>query len=229
MHLQLFLTLVSIPILCAWGLPVSLMTFVGNMLFAPVLTLFLLISAMLFITQLCSIPNFWLIYALEQLTICWQWATGLGSSSWLIGVPEQSLLVSLCLLLCILGILHYKKAQKRIYSTAALFCLFVGIIVGSKYTALGVEKKFMVPYGSQGIEVKIIGAGLLQLTLPKRFVLRENSIDSWLDYTMLPQITKKIGSWCSCVVRVHKNTPSVDRFMCALNQRCYTTELMLVE
>jgi hypothetical protein len=41
---QLVITLISLPILVAWGLGYSVMSLVGNLLFSPVLTLFLILS-----------------------------------------------------------------------------------------------------------------------------------------------------------------------------------------
>ena len=64
LQVQLFLSLASLPILVAWGIPFSLATVAGNFLFSPFLTLFLLLSSLIFFTELIFIPNAWLIFFL---------------------------------------------------------------------------------------------------------------------------------------------------------------------
>jgi len=59
LHSQLIVTLVALPILVAWGLPSSVMTFIGNLVFAPVLTIIIILASLLFFTQLVGISNAW--------------------------------------------------------------------------------------------------------------------------------------------------------------------------
>lgn len=87
-ELQLFITCVSMPILVHWGLPLSLMTVPGNLLFAPILTLFLLLSSIIFFAELLHIPNGLSIKFLEYLSFGWEWVMSHGSNSWLFGMPQ---------------------------------------------------------------------------------------------------------------------------------------------
>jgi len=68
---QLFLTLISLPILVAWGLPLSILSPIGNLIFAPLLTLFLLFSSLVFFCELIYLPNAWLVWPLELITSAW--------------------------------------------------------------------------------------------------------------------------------------------------------------
>ena len=56
-YVQLYLSLMSSPILIYWGLPVSLASPLGNILFNPLLVVFLFFSSLLFFTELLHIPN----------------------------------------------------------------------------------------------------------------------------------------------------------------------------
>src|SRR4051812_19287834 len=100
LELQLLISIVILPILIAWGLPTSIMSIVGNLIFAQILTLFIFISALLFTTDLCGIPNFWIAQALEWVTSIWHYVLSFGSAHWLIGFPAWMFPIS-----CILAIL----------------------------------------------------------------------------------------------------------------------------
>lgn len=82
---QLIVTLVSIPILVGWGLQISIMTFIGNLIFAPILTIFLILSSIVFFTELLGIPNLFIIKILEFVTIFWDIMLSLGEKTWLLG------------------------------------------------------------------------------------------------------------------------------------------------
>ena len=45
---QLFLTLISLPILIAWGLPISCISPIGNMIYNPLLCIFTVYRTALF-------------------------------------------------------------------------------------------------------------------------------------------------------------------------------------
>lgn len=82
---QLIVTFISIPILVGWGLQISMMTFIGNLIFAPVLTIFLILSSLVFFTELIGIPNLFIIKILEFVTIFWDIILSLGKKEWLCG------------------------------------------------------------------------------------------------------------------------------------------------
>ncbi|MFH1253899.1 MAG: hypothetical protein V1646_00515, partial [bacterium] len=87
---QVIVTLVSIPILVGWGLQISMMTFIGNLIFAPILTIFLILSSIVFFTELLGIPNLFIIKALEFVTIFWDIILSLGKKEWLFGFCKPS-------------------------------------------------------------------------------------------------------------------------------------------
>jgi hypothetical protein len=81
---QLIVTIAAIPILVNCGLSISLMTFIANLLFSPVLTIFLMLSALVFFTQLLHIPNHLLIILLDRFTQLWDQVLACGKHDWLI-------------------------------------------------------------------------------------------------------------------------------------------------
>lgn len=80
---QLVLSLASLPILVHWGLPISMMTLVGNVIFTPFLMAFIFLSSLLFFTELCNIPNTLLAWCLNQVTDWWSYFLSFGKSEWL--------------------------------------------------------------------------------------------------------------------------------------------------
>jgi hypothetical protein len=87
---QLLLTVISIPILVGSGLPLSIMTIVGNFVFSQVLIIFLVVSSLFFFTQLLHVPNEWIVFVLEKLTDTWDTVLNLGSQDWLLGFAQPS-------------------------------------------------------------------------------------------------------------------------------------------
>lgn len=81
--MQLILTLVSMPILIGWGLPISLVSIIGNLMFTPFLMVFIIISSLLFFANLCNIPHAPLVYTLNWFTDAWHTLLSLGNPAWL--------------------------------------------------------------------------------------------------------------------------------------------------
>ena len=82
-HTQLFITLISLPLLLSWGLPISLASIVGNLLFAPVLSAVLLLASLIFFGELFSLPTTLLTLIFEWITHGWFSLLTRGSPSWL--------------------------------------------------------------------------------------------------------------------------------------------------
>lgn len=120
LHIQLFITLASLPILIAWGLPFSVMSPVGNLIFTPFLTLFLLLSSLIFFCELLFIPHSLIIYLLEQISSFWIYITEWGNRSWLMALTYPSIFCLCSITLVAFVILHFKQAN-MLYKNLTLF------------------------------------------------------------------------------------------------------------
>lgn len=191
MHVQLFLSLISLPVLVAWGLPFSLMTVGGNLLFTPLLTLFLLISTSIFFFELFHIPNSWLIYLLEKLSGFWMRLLEYGSTSWLYGIDQWGLLICAfsAFIACI--ILHHKQWGKEkkswiLFSFLLLLPFFyqkIRFFFPQKFLITCIKKNVLIT-SHKGI-LSMIDYGALG---------EKKSANTWIQYTLLPQALKKAGS-----------------------------------
>jgi hypothetical protein len=127
---QLVVSLVSIPILVGWGLQTSVMTFVGNLIFLPVLILFLILSSLVFFTQLCYIPNAFLIIMLELVSCIWRAFLSLGQRSWLFGFCQPSIWILLFIPAASFLILYLMRNRPAIFKTIVMFAIFIIVIAG---------------------------------------------------------------------------------------------------
>lgn len=134
LHLHLFLTLFSAPLFLHWGLPISLFSFIGNIIFAPLITAFLLLSSILFFLECLHIPHGLFNILLEYLTSCWNFLLSFAQWSWIVAIPEPSLIISLCIPLAALVIVHTKYLSTPTNNCAALS---IFLIIAYAWTYVG--------------------------------------------------------------------------------------------
>ncbi len=121
--LQLFLMMFAWPILLMWGLPISAASIIGYALFAPLLTLFLMLSSFIFFFELVSMPNKPFIWLLELLTQIWHTLLSISDRSWLWYFPKPPLLIALLIPLLACLIIQHRWAYSPI-KIAACLCIF---------------------------------------------------------------------------------------------------------
>ena len=108
LSLQLFVSLISLPVIIAWGLPLSLLSPLGIIIFGPLLTLFLFICALLFVSQLCGVPNGWLVMLLEGLSIGWRMCAPTWLDHFLYGFAMPPWWVLVAVPVVTLGVMHLR-------------------------------------------------------------------------------------------------------------------------
>ncbi len=191
-QLQLFMTLISLPFLIAWGLPISLLSPIATILFTPFLTLFLLTSSIIFFLELLHLPNNLPIWLLEQITLLWTWFLQKNQQSWLIGFALPPLLFLPLIIVATLGIVHSKKI---VTLENRIACLLVLLLI------VGIILKFF-PYNYQDVgtitcnnkEITFINSnGTLTMVEPGALSTRP-SYESWISYTLIPELIKRTGS-----------------------------------
>jgi uncharacterized RDD family membrane protein YckC len=191
-QLQLFLTLLSLPILICWGIPFSLLSPLGNLIFGPALTLFLFVSSLLFFSELISIPNAWLVYGLEKITHYWLMIMHADSQRWLIGFIKPSILVLILLALATMSIMLIKKTAtlyKSIIGFTLLFCCFAGYLALRNQTHACIQtiacNKGALSILKDNNETVVIDPGYLGSS---------STAASWAQYTFMPSFIKDCGT-----------------------------------
>lgn len=191
-HVQLFITLISMPILLCWGMPLSLLSFAGNFFFGPILTAFLLLSSLIFFFELLAIPNYFLIYALQKLTRAWMHIMHLPSSTSLVALPKPPLVIAFVIALCALLILHCKKINTPLKGIAAYSALlfFSGII-------LMFSTHWSTPVATLDChsgQVTIVYQHKTLVVIDPGVIGQRISAPNWCEYTLMPYLAKEYGA-----------------------------------
>lgn len=144
LYVQLVITLVSLPILISWGLSLSFLSLVCNLIFTPVLMLFIVLSTLFFFSELAGIPNAWFAFLLTKLTHTWDTVLHFSNESWHISFvhPGWWFLASIpCITLIIIISPLIKSIQKRI----AFLSIFLLAICTSLWVYQHVKIKNQAP------------------------------------------------------------------------------------
>ncbi|MBP6870093.1 hypothetical protein KBC04_04375 [Candidatus Babeliales bacterium] len=189
LELQLLISLVICPMLIAWGLPISMMSIVGNLIFAQFLTVFIFLSALLFSSDILGIPNYFIAQALEWVTQIWHYLLSFGTADWLVGFPLWIFPISLIFAATGCFIYKIKMSQNYRILTLGILCLAIPTIhtIFQAQSALitvqqGLQKMHLIK--ARG-KVYAFDCGALGA--------RPSSL-SWIEYTLIPTVIKAIGA-----------------------------------
>lgn len=176
----------------SWGLPVSLLTFAGNLLFSPILTLFLLLSSLIFFCQLISIPCGPFEYLLDIVTRSWLWSMHIIPGHWFIGFPTIHPLVLLILVIAVLAVVHARFITKPLHGVALLLMIALSFYGIAAWWATPKTINTQVPM-ARGT-VMIVKNMQEIIVIDDGTFARQVSLLSWLEYTLLPEIIRKTGA-----------------------------------
>jgi hypothetical protein len=189
LKLQLFLTLISWPILLCWGLPLSLASPLGNLLFTPFLMLFLTFSSLIFITELFYIPNSFLIWCLEHVSNSWYSLLLLADRSWLLRCAQPSYFFIGLMIVSSLIIIESKKYSKTPIST---FLLGLVLSISGLYIYFTVDcTSTVTPIKYRQNQLLLITHGYKNILIDPGYLATTACASNWITYTLVPLLTKK--------------------------------------
>lgn len=191
LKLQLFISLFAMPILLCWGLPLSILSPLGNLIFGPALTLFLLLSSLLFFTELLCIPNGAIAWSLDKLTQGWLYILKSDSHPWLFGFATPSFLFLISIPLAALAILHFKKLQRMTHSVLCLTILLIGSCLYIKNTYTKTNTLQTIPC-NRG-QLTILHDQKRLIVIDPGIIGQSISSASWIEYTLIPELIKTNG------------------------------------
>jgi hypothetical protein len=189
-YVQCFLSLFSLPILIAWGLPLSLASPFGNLIFSPIITIFLILSCILFFCELLSIPNALIMYALEFVSQWWLFLLEYAQQEWCIGfvrVPTLFLwMLPVAALVCVMYTIQYPLWKRALSITALLFFCLVSLRLSTQHSSL--------------IHSIACNSGSLTLLMQHNQLIMidpgyisKRQANSWVMYTLVPEIIRTTG------------------------------------
>lgn len=191
LYLQLFISLMALPILLCWGLPLSLLSPVGNLIFGPALTLFLFLSSLLFFTELLYIPNGLIASALDNFTKAWLYVIKIPSHPWLFGFAKPSLFVLIGIPICALLIIHYKHFRSM---WVRILCLVV-LLVGSSLYIKTIHTKThdLEALACNKGQVTILHDASKVILIDPGVIGQRINAASWVEFTLLPHLISSSG------------------------------------
>ncbi|MCB9493007.1 MAG: hypothetical protein H6679_01910 [Epsilonproteobacteria bacterium] len=216
---QLVVLVISLPILISWGLGISVMSMFGNLCGVPLLTLFLLLSSLLFFSELLGLPNGFLVSLLEKHTQLCDWLICSGKKEWLFFCPQPPSFVLLALLVCsciTLCWLHGKSMHMRLQVMLALVCTI--LLCAYSYQAI-----FMPVPVQYSLDEKLF---LIKDERGKTYLVddgffnRKKSADKTVEFELKQFLAKKLGSVCIDCLYVLRPTMSSFKAAHAIAQRC---------
>lgn len=190
MQLQLFLSIVSLPILISWGLPISLASPIGNLIFTPILSIFLFLSSLIFFFELFNMPNEIFIYLLEKVTYFWTKCLSLGTDKWLISFPTVSTTFLLMIPITAILILQNKKTNS-LKTSCILFSII--LILSGAYLKFSVDLKDLkqeIDIESKKFKLEILNK---KISIVDYQDLGKSS-KSFLEFSFIPYLIKKFGT-----------------------------------
>ncbi len=223
-QLQLYLTLMSAPILVYWGLPISLASPLGNLLFHPLLTLFLFLSSLVFFCHVFHMPHGAFTYGLEKTSTLFHVLLGYGRGGWLVGLPQPPTYLLVLLPLVTACVFCCKKTRSLYRSIGCLLilsCSF-GLILKYAHMAppmidLACNRGTLHIICSEG-NVVIIDTGVLGQRL---------SVRSWIEYTLAPAIIHATGlTTISSIIVMQPSQTTFDAIAALCGACCVQTVCM---
>jgi len=205
--LQLFLLSLSFPVLVAWGIAFSPLIFLGNIIFTPVLTLFLALSCVIYILELCFIPSGYICTALDFITCGWMAAMSWAPDIPMIGCPQTPLWVLVIMPLGSWAILRAFGLKKCFVILGILAVWVFMVFCGIKWWFTPVYKECDLVCGSRYVTLRLKEKQVVFIDSQSALQSRACS-QAWIDYTLSSELVKNFGVTTIDVIIVAKSTPA---------------------
>ena len=190
-QIQLFMTLISFPILVCWGIPLSMLSLLGNLIFSPVLTIFLLLCSLIFFGELIGLPTSLLIRFLEYMSSWWCWLLEWPSNRFIFGFPKPPLYILALIPICILITLFNKQTRTLFISTIIFaILLFLTLLFCSFYKK---DRCHTIEVPCNNGHVTLINTKKKLVLVDPGVIGQRISSCSWIEYTLIPHIIKTTG------------------------------------
>ncbi len=190
---QLVATLVSLPFLVYWGLPLSVMSIVGNLAFTPLLIVFLLLSSLVFFTEVFGIPNGALVSCLDGTGHIWHALLHWGRSEWLFGFARPHPLILGGVAIASLTALWWVNSRRKGNLTLGLAVVLVGTLAALHGFGMLTRPMPRVPKNIDKVDVVRNEDGTIDV-IDKGFFSRRRAVDSALDFELKPYLLTKYGT-----------------------------------
>jgi len=186
LELQFVISLMSLPILILWGIPISIMSPLANLIFTPLLILFLWISCLASICIILHIPCLFLEKMLNGITDLWLYLLSFSKPTWLVGFPISMVYISIAVsAIIVLWYIFVNKNQKTTVVFLTISWMLM-ILIQPLFSTKNLQQIDTLPLWSFSIAKKtyLIDNGA--------FCTRKNRFTN-LDYNIFPKLIYHAG------------------------------------
>lgn len=226
-RLQLFLTLVAWPILLCWGLPLSFLSPLGNILFAPFLFCFLILASLIFFAQLIGWAPPLLYMLLEMVTSLWLSCCEWSTPAVLLALPRSTWCCALVALVIACWIMYHPRWRQPIASTLLFSTLIVMVIIYGSWARTWCSPTSTLPYGKTSLHISYEQHKII-LTDPGLRRCRK-SCNNWISYNLLPLLSTHYGTLSIDEYRVNKLTPATYTLLTILCQKKLVRKIVVMQ
>lgn len=181
-ELQFVIMIFSLPLLTLWGLPISIMAPIANIIFTPLLIIFLWLSCIITICIALQIPPGILETALEKISIFWIYLLSFSKSSWLIGFPIESIILTFSIIIIIITWYSFIKTSQEKTVLFLTFCWSIILFL----QPLFIKKNQLKKIGD--LPLWSLNIGNKTYLIDNGALCRKKNIHNNLDYTILPSL-----------------------------------------
>ena len=186
LELQLIISLLSLPLLIHWGLAVSYMLPIANIIFTPLLALFLWCSCLFTLCSVAHIPCGWLTTLLDYLADVWHYLLSFARPDWLIGFDYRLIWISLIIALSIIFVYTFFQPNKN---RSLLFLTSCCLLIFSTRWLL--QKNCF--YKVNNLSMYVIRINNTTYLIDNGALCSKQNFYSWIDYTIFPELIKSGG------------------------------------
>jgi hypothetical protein len=191
---QNIITIAMLPLYSSWGLPFSILSIFGNLIFAPFLSIFIFISTILFIGFIFQVPFFSIIFLLKKVVKIWFFLMTFFATDNLsiFFVNNESISYPLCWIITFLLIFSKKiRSSTFLWFILSLLGVFISIFILSK-----IESKKNIILIEDKENTLIVYKIKNNIFIFKRpFSRRKSTIkESFISYHLMPDIAKQFGT-----------------------------------
>jgi len=190
---QAFLTLVSLPILTAWGLPTSWWSPLGNLLFSPILSVYLFCAVLVFFSEMLCIPNMPLIWILDTISNLWLWCMSLLPSHATIGFARPHACLLIGILIAAFFVAWVLRRASYALRALVLILILCCTSVMLKYTTTAPNGIYTIEQEAMHITCAH-SQGAIALIAQDSCLARKPSPESWFAYQMMSEIVAQTGA-----------------------------------
>ena len=182
------------------------MSIVGNFLFTPILTIFLILSSLIFITELLAIPNGILIYLLSSTVTLWESTLSTGKKLWLVGFGQPTkILAFLCIILAAAVTLRFIFNVISKVILASIVMIISSFCYNYYFKWPNKIKSEFVPNSSKKLVVNQNPNKTISIT-DNGFFNKKQSPKNFVSFELKPYLIKKYG--LRTIEKVVLNEPS---------------------